>query len=98
MGLMDTIKGLFSSASEKIDQTADMAKNVMENSSGSLTDIKEAISNATSEIAESGKEFIDKSAETLSHTKDIVVEKGGQIIDSAKETIHNIHPADEEAD
>ena len=95
MGLIDTIKGLFGAATDKIDQTADLAKNVIENSTGSLGDIKDAISNATSEIAESGKEFLDKSSESLSHAKDVVIEKGTEIIETAKETIHK-DPATEE--
>jgi len=89
MGLLDSIKGLFTSASVKIEQTAEMAKNVVENSSGSLNEIKDAVSNAATELAESGKEFIDKSAETLSHTKNVVLEKGNEIIEAAKETIHH---------
>jgi vacuolar-type H+-ATPase subunit H len=95
MGLLDSIKGLFTQATEKIDQTADLAKNVVENSSESFNEIKEAISTATSEIAESGKEFIAKSSETISHAKDIVVEKGSEIIETAKETITKEDSAEE---
>jgi ElaB/YqjD/DUF883 family membrane-anchored ribosome-binding protein len=95
MGLLDTIKGLFTKATDKIDQTADLAKNVVENSSESFNEIKDAITNATTEIAESGKEFIAKSTETLTHTKDIVVEKGNEIIETAKETIGKEDSAEE---
>lgn len=69
MGLLKSIKGLFTTATDKIEKTAEEAKSVVENSAGSNDEIKNVVTDVVNEITESGK----KSPESLSKTKDILV-------------------------
>lgn len=69
MGLLKSIKGLFTSATDKIENTAEKAKSVVDNSTGSIDEIKKVVTDVVNEITESGK----KSPESLSNTKDILV-------------------------
>lgn len=69
MGLLKSIKVLFTSATDKIENTAEKTKSVVENSAGSIDEIKNVVTNVSNEVTESEK----KSQKTHSRDKDITV-------------------------
>lgn len=104
MGLLDSLKGLFSKGQATIENTVDAAKHAVENSGETLNSIKEQVSEMGTNLQEQGKELMDKtveaakdvvenSGETLEGIKNKVAEVSAEIQEEGKELLHKTEEA-----
>lgn len=76
MGLLDSLKNLFSKGQSQLENTVNVAKNAVENSGETFDSIKNQVSEISSNLQEQGKELMDKTVEAA---KDVVENSGGTI-------------------
>jgi len=76
VGLLDSLKNLFSKGQSSLENTVQVAKNAMEHSGETFDTIKNQVSEMSSSLQEQGKELMDKTVEAA---KDVVENSGGTL-------------------